>query len=87
MLDFYVLLGEEDVVQDDYFLKNDTAMKQGINRFQRGNLFYAIAEREARRHELEFNWKLITIPGCGHEPNDEMSRKVISLILDSQSSQ
>ena len=83
-LNFFVLLGEEDVIQDAYFLKNKTAMKQGINRFQRGKLFYATAEREARERELEFNWKLITIPGCGHEPNHEMSRKVLSLILDSQ---
>jgi hypothetical protein len=83
LLDFFVLLGEEDVVQDAYFLKSKTAMKQGINRFQRGRFFYATAGREASKRELEFNWKLITFPGCGHVPNDEMTGKVISLILDS----
>jgi len=83
LLNFFVLLGEEDVGQDAYFLKSKAAMKQGNNRLQRGKLFYETAEREARGRELEFNWKLITIPACGHEPNDEMSRRVISLILDS----
>ena len=83
LLNFFILLGEEDVIQDAYFLKSEAAMKQGINRLQRGKMFYATAEREARRRGLEFNWKLITIPGCGHDPNDEMSGKVISLILDS----
>ena len=53
MLNFFVLLGEEDVAQDACFLKSETAMRQGINRFQRGNYFYATAEREARRRHLE----------------------------------
>jgi len=81
-LNFFVLLGEQDVVQDAAFLKSKIAMKQGRNRLQRGKFFYATAEREARAHKLAFNWKLITFPGCGHEPNDEMSGKVISLITD-----
>jgi hypothetical protein len=75
--------GDEDVVQDAYFLKSKPAMRQGNNRLQRGKLFYASAEREAHTRKLEFNWRLITIPGCGHYPNDEMTRKVISLISDS----
>lgn len=83
LLNFLVLLGEEDVVQDAYFLKNKEAIKQGSNRLKRGKLFYATAESEARARGLAFNWKLITFPGCGHEPNDEMLEKVISLITGS----
>jgi hypothetical protein len=83
LLNFFVLLGEEDVDQDAYFLKSKEAMKQGPNRLHRGKLFYATAESEARARGLAFNWKLITFPGCGHEPNDEMSEKVISLITGS----
>lgn len=83
LLNFFVLLGEEDVDQDAYFLKSKEAMKQGFNRLQRGKLFYATAESEARARGLAFNWKLITFPGCGHEPNDEMLEKVISLITGS----
>jgi hypothetical protein len=83
-LNFFVLLGEEDVVQDAFFLKNAPAMKQGSNRLQRGKLFYATAQKEARERGLEFNWQLITIPGCGHEPDDNMLGEVIRIILTSQ---
>ncbi len=60
------------------------AMKQGSNRLQRGKLFYATAQKEARERGLEFNWQLITIPGCGHEPDDNMLGEVIRIILTSQ---
>ena len=80
-LDFFILLGEEDVVQDAYFLKTKAAMRQGENRLQRGKKFYSIAEKEAQRLNLKLKWQLITIPGCGHNPNDDMVNVVISSIL------
>jgi hypothetical protein len=80
-LDFFILLGEEDVVQDAYFLKSKAAMRQGRNRLQRGKKFYSIAKKEARRLNLKLKWQLITIPGCGHNPNEEMINVVISSIL------
>ncbi|MDT8419223.1 MAG: hypothetical protein RQ754_02225 [Desulfuromonadales bacterium] len=82
-VDFFVLLGEQDLARDAYFLQSRPAMKQGGNRLQRGRLFYATAASEARGRGLDFNWTLITFPGCGHEPDDAMITKVISLILDS----
>lgn len=80
-LDFFILLGEEDIVQDAYFLKTKAAMRQGENRFQRGKKFYSIAQKEAQRLNLKLKWQLITIPGCGHNPNDDMVNVVISSIL------
>jgi hypothetical protein len=80
-LDFFILLGEEDVVQDAYFLKSKAAMRQGSNRLQRGKKFYSIAKKESQRLNLNLKWQLITIPGCGHNPNDEMISVVISSIL------
>lgn len=80
-LNFSILLGEEDVVQDAYFLKTEAAMRQGPSRLQRGKKFYAIAKEEARKRNLKLKWQLVTIPGCGHNPNDDMSNKVISSIL------
>jgi hypothetical protein len=80
-LDFFILLGEEDVVQDAYFLKSKAAMRQGLNRLQRGKKFYSIAKKEAQRLNLKLKWQLITIPGCGHNPNEEMINVVISSIL------
>jgi hypothetical protein len=80
-LNFSILLGEEDVVQDAYFLKTEAAMRQGVNRLQRGKKFYSIAKNEAQRLNLKLKWQLITIPGCGHNPNDDMINVVISSIL------
>lgn len=81
-LKFFILLGENDIIQDAYFLMNDAAMRQGSNRLKRGKEFYSIAEREAQRLNVDLLWKLITIPGCGHNPNDDMTLKVASLIFD-----
>ncbi len=80
-LDFFILLGEDDVIQDAFFLMNDAAMRQGSNRLERGRTFYAIAEREAQRLAVDLKWKLITIPGCGHNPNDDMTRTIARLIF------
>ena len=81
-LQFFILLGEEDIIQDAYFLMNDAAMRQGSTRLERGKEFYSIAAREAQRLNVDLNWKLITIPGCGHNPNDDMTLMVASLIFD-----
>jgi hypothetical protein len=80
-LNFLILLGEEDVLQDAYFLKTKAAMRQGDNRLQRGKKFYLTAKKEAKRLNLKLQWQLINIPGCGHNPNDEMINVVISSIL------
>jgi len=81
-LNFFILLGEDDVLQDKYLLMNEAAMQQGLNRLERGKKFYSIAEKEAQKLNVELNWKLIIIPGCGHNPNDDMQLKVVGLILD-----
>jgi hypothetical protein len=81
-LNFFILLGEDDVFQDKFFLINEAAMRQGINRLERGKQFYAIAKKEAQKLNTGLNWQLITVPGCGHNPNSEMQMKVVSLILD-----
>jgi hypothetical protein len=80
-LNFFLLLGEDDIIQDSYFPMNEAAMQQGSNRLERGKEFYSIAEREAQRLNVDLNWKLITIPGCGHNPNGDMSLEVVNLIF------
>jgi len=83
-LSFLILLGEEDVVQDDYFLKTKAARRQGDNRLQRGKKFYSTAEKEAQRLNIRLQWQHITIPGCGHNPNDEMINVVIQFNISSK---
>ena len=62
----YVLLGEEDVIQDEGFARGDFFDKQGSTRFERGKNFYKIGKNEAGRLGLDFNWKLVTVPHVGH---------------------
>lgn len=76
-----ILLGEEDVIQDEYFLKTKAALRQGVNRLQRGKNFFSIAEKESQRLNLQLEWQIITIPGCGHNPNNEMINVIINSIL------
>ena len=64
--DLYVLLGEEDVIQDEYFARGHVFDKQGSTRFERGKNFNKIGKNEAGRLGLDFNWKLVTAPHVGH---------------------
>jgi hypothetical protein len=62
-----VMLGEEDTDPQDPFLRRSRrARRQGRNRLERGQLFYATAEREAARMGTTLNWTLETVPGAAH---------------------
>jgi len=65
-VDLYVLLGEEDIIQDKYFARGDVFDKQGNTRFERGKNFYKIGKKEAERLSFDFNWELVTVPHVGH---------------------
>ena len=65
-VNLYVLLGEEDVIQDKYFARGAVFDKQGSNRFERGKNFYKTGKNEAGRLGFDFNWKLATVPHVGH---------------------
>ena len=65
-LNLYVLLGEDDVVQDEYFPKRDVHAKQGSSRLARGKKFFETGKREASRLGLVFNWKLVFVPHVAH---------------------
>jgi hypothetical protein len=62
-LDFLILLGEEDVVRDAYFLKTKAAMRQGFNRLQRGKQFYSIAQKEAQGTSYPFSIRKSNVSG------------------------
>lgn len=62
-----LLLGEQDTDAADPFLRQSKgARRQGKNRFERGQAFYAAAREEAARLGVAFNWTLGTVPGAAH---------------------
>lgn len=63
----FVVLGEADVdTTSENFQKGPVYNKQGLNRFERGNNFFQVAQRTARQNKIPFNWTLITLPGVAH---------------------
>ena len=62
-----LLLGEQDTDAEDPFLRQSKgARRQGKNRFERGQAFYAAAGDEATRLGVTLNWTLETVPGAAH---------------------
>lgn len=63
-----VLLGERDTDPDHSSLRRTPeALRQGATRLDRGRLFYATAQAYAEQLGLEFNWRLVLVPGAGHD--------------------
>ena len=62
-----ILLGEQDTDAEDPFLRRSKgARRQGRNRFERGQTFFATAEEEAAGLGVPLNWTLETVPGAAH---------------------
>lgn len=62
-----VLLGTADNDPEHPGLnRSPDAMKQGRNRFERGQMFYRAAKAEAERLGVSLAWELETVPGVGH---------------------
>lgn len=60
-----IYLGQEDT-GSKYLVKTKAAMRQGRNRYERGKKIFKQAQEIAADNELEFNWKLVEVPGVGH---------------------
>lgn len=61
-----VLLGQDDVHQR-WLAQGKQARAQGDNRYDRGTHAFHAAEEVARRNGWAFGWKLIEVPGVGHD--------------------
>jgi hypothetical protein len=83
-VDLYVLLGEEDVLQDKYLAQGDVFHKQGSTRVERGKNFYKIGKDEAKRLGLDFNWKLVTVPHVGHSSLGTLPTALRVVFLESK---
>lgn len=63
-----ILLGEKDNKSNSKVLRHtQLADAQGLNRFERGTKFFNEAKARAAELGVPFNWKLITVPGVGHD--------------------
>jgi len=63
-----IVLGEEDLGPRTKPLSNGTmAREQGPNCLTRGELLYEKALKKAEELDASFEWKLITVPGVGHD--------------------
>lgn len=60
-----VYLGDEDVGDEDLTM-TDAAVRQGINRLDRGQRTFAQAEAIAKQNGWTFNWRLEYADGVGH---------------------
>ena len=60
-----VLLGQEDTGSKN-LAETDEAEAQGTTRFARGESTFHQAEAVARQRGWPFNWRLLVVPGVGH---------------------
>lgn len=62
-----ITLGTEDNDPNARLLNHGAcAEMQGTNRYDRGCFFYAFAREDAPNRGFAFNWKLVEVPGVGH---------------------
>lgn len=62
-----LLLGEADTERSKILRKTPLSDAQGQNRLERGKKFFAEAKAKAEAMGVPFKWKLVTVPGVGHD--------------------
>jgi poly(3-hydroxybutyrate) depolymerase len=63
-----ILAGEQDIdTTDENLPRNREALAQGPTRFARARFFHGMALRVAEHLGTACNWKLVTVPGIGHD--------------------
>jgi poly(3-hydroxybutyrate) depolymerase len=63
-----IFAGDQDIdTADPNLPAQPEALAQGPNRYSRAHFFHDFAAREAGRLSLPFNWRLVTVPGIGHD--------------------
>lgn len=78
---FTVLLGADDINAEDRLLRHDSGSDaQGATRLERGMSFYLRARKSAEEHSLVFRWRLVVVPGIGHD-HTGMARAAAPILL------
>jgi len=78
-----ILLGEADTKSNADLRHTPLADAQGENRFERGQEFFALAQKKAAQMGAPFNWRLVTVPGVGHNEG-KMGEVAAKLIAEDQ---
>lgn len=79
--DFVLLLGELDVDPNRSDLRRTReAMAQGRHRFERGHNFMNEARASAAELGASLRWKIVSVPGAGHE-NGKMSGPAAQVLM------
>ncbi len=75
-----ILLGEADNDPTHFQLRRDAATDaQGLDRFARGQNFFAAARAAAEQRRVPFGWSLATVPGVAHS-NAGMARAAAEIL-------
>lgn len=74
-----VLLGEADINRTSNLRTTPEADRQGMNRLARGKNYYETAKMKAAELGVPFNWRLVTVPGVGHQ-GTKMANAAVKVI-------
>jgi hypothetical protein len=75
-----IYLGGEDI-ENLNLSRSIGAMRQGNNRLERGRKVFQIGQQLARKHQLEFNWRLVEVPDVGHSSREMLSSDTFKKIV------
>jgi len=75
-----VMLGDQDILDDENLRHDAGSDAQGLTRWARGNTFFNAATSRANSLGLPFNWDRVVVPGVGHQTN-KMSASAIGLLV------
>jgi pimeloyl-ACP methyl ester carboxylesterase len=76
-----IYLGEDDTGDED-LAQTATAMRQGENRLERGELTFEAAKSLAQEKGWNFRWRLVTAPGVGHTARGMLGTDNLTEVFD-----
>lgn len=76
-----IYLGEDDTGDED-LAQTATAMRQGENRLERGELTFESAKSLAQAKGWDFRWRLVTAPGVGHTARGMLGTDNLTEVFD-----
>lgn len=79
--DMIVHVGKLDTASsravDSYFPDDPGSMAEGKCRFERGHFFYNRAKRVADSLGVPFNWRIVEVPGVGHNSSRMVNHSLV----------